>query len=249
MRETYALWITPDSLAKWVDEIGRPETRAEIEPPLREYVATACRPLLSLPSSERPNLPGHVVGHAIAGTESRLRMLFAIYAALGKDLNRFLDFATIIEHLVPDMRSRAAHLFEKTYIDCFEMGTRVYVRSVRRLMERLERAADQFVIPAEKAVSWYELCHVSACLDLCATSVLYFLEEDGAPDRAAVPEELCFLMKEYALSYGANIQLLLSPRGSGRENKDAGLTAEDQRWDRDFCRLGMPALNEHLKAS
>lgn len=241
---TYAPWLTPGMAHRMAGEFAVQQQLGELVRLAENYVATACRPVLDLPHSARPELPDRVIEHAVASTDARMSLLLGALRLLG--LRRFLDLGTLIEAWLPEFRARAAPLFAPDYVACFEMGARIYVNALRRMIAAIARHGAVPAPTADKVQVWYEFFHVASCLDLSATAVLWYIEADAAPERAAIPEELCYLVKEFALSYGALMQLLLQRDVRSRASAAEQPTEEDVHWDRDFCSLTLPDLRRHL---
>lgn len=246
MKEAYALWLTPEKLQGWAEKFEAPGVFEEIEGALNSFLDLGCKPLLALPESERTNLLRHVLQFIPATFSARLRFNFLVIQALEADLDEIVDFATRSGGLVTDFRSDAAHLIDRRYMDCFEMGTRVYTRAQRMALLQFGKHADAPPVPPEKISAWYQLIHSAACLDLCATSVLLYLEENDLAASPAIPEELCFFVKEFALSYAASVMEILPPRRERSGHVEVEMTPEDRRWDRDFCALNLPDLAKSL---
>lgn len=245
---TYAPWLTPGMAHRMAGEFAVHQQLGELVQLAENYVATACRPVLELPPSARPELPDRVIEHAIASTDARMALLLGALRFLGGDLRRFLGAGTLIEAWLPEFRARAAPLFAPDYVACFEMGTRIYVDALRRMIADVARHGAVPAPTAGQVHVWYEFFHVASCLDLSATAVLWYIEADAAPERAAIPEELCYMVKEFALSYATLMQLLLRRDARPRAVAAEQPTSEDLRWDRDFCSLTLPDLRRHLAA-
>src|SRR5579864_7429231 len=208
MRENCALWMTPKSIDRLADHIPNKEIVAAIRAALEEYLSVACKPLLATPTSEVERLPDYVTRFAIAGTEARMRLVSLTILGLGDDAKKFLDFSAILLNAVPEVRELAAHLFERQYLECFEMGIRVYVRSLQSFLRVIRPGKPEITIRSEHRQKFYEWVYIASCLDICVTSILWYLEEDISPSRASIAQELCFLLKEYALAYGAIVRVI-----------------------------------------
>jgi len=250
---TYSPWVTPRSLDAWQPPVTTLPTFPRLRSALDEYIAVACRPLAGLSPSERPVLGDHVVRYVMAGTDARWRMVLALDELLSDEPRGFLGLVEDTQSWLPDIRARAGSVFAPDYVGCLEMGLRLHVRTVRHLVASAKRPQQAPAELLDRIGSFYELQHAGMCLDLCATTVLWYLDSGPSAGTAAIPEELCFLVKEYGVAHAARARLVfptVARSGKGgplsRSTRTAMPTAEDRRWDRQYAELALRGLRRLL---
>lgn len=247
MRESLALWLTPRGLQRLAQLVHKSDCLAHAEQAASTYIEVACKPLLSLKPEERADLASHVVRYAIAGDESRLKVALALLEVLDGNAATYLNFAGRFEEFISEFKASSAGVFAPNYIECFEMGARVYSKAIRRVASALPRL--ESTVTADKAPTWYEWRHVASCLDLCATAVLWYLDE-GKKDRSKeIPQTLCVYVKELGLAHAAIVHELLSAPEEPRRKRQADLKGQDHTWDMEFLSLSLPDLRTHLSST
>jgi hypothetical protein len=134
---TYSPWVTPRSLDDWLasgDSLpGFPRLRAAVD----DYIEVACRPLASLPLSERAVVGDHVVRHAIAGTDARWRVVLALDEFTSGDPKWLVRLGERLHEGLPRLRASAGRVFARDYVGCLEMALRVHWRTLRQLIAAL----------------------------------------------------------------------------------------------------------------
>jgi hypothetical protein len=219
---------------------------------LDEYISVACRPLVALPVTELANLSDHVVRYAIDGTNARWRIALALDDFTSGEPQRFLRLVEHMDEWLPDLRKQARVIFRSDSIGCLEMGLRIHLRTLRHLIairKHLRHVQGEF---PEQIGLYYELLHSGMCLDLCVTTVLWYLDGNPSVQTAIIPEELCFLVKEYSLINSAVARLVFPANSRVRQNipsiekETAVSSVTDRQWDREFCDLALPDLQVHI---
>lgn len=235
MRATLTLWATPQTLRDALRDGISPEAIEDVTARLKAYVDAACKPLLRRPPGDVTDLVRGVEQQALRTMDLRLDYLSALARSITgpEQLERALFAAG---RALTDFREAARHLLDQGALECFEMGTRINMRGLARVL-KYAREHPEPPFRSDQRSLWYSWMHVSSCLDLCVMSVLVYIEEDRSVERAAVAGELCWLVKELALAWGA-LEARLLPRGSGtRESVTAELSAADVAWDTAFSNV------------
>lgn len=201
------MWLTPAGVDRFAERAGRPEILTEVRPLILRYVDQACRPLLALPPGQRSELAAPIKHSARESLGLRLEILTRTAKAL-TDGSELEDLATDgFRGVLREFRQRAEPLFSPEFVGCFELGIRTHVRTIRRFVQLPEEQRDPVL-----ARAGFRLLELASYLDLCVTSVLVFLEESPSAERAAIPEELCFHVKELALLQAGELNAQLLPK-------------------------------------
>ncbi len=245
MQPTVPLWTTPSI----VHDIARKRHvfANELEDfavKLQSYIDLACKPLLATDPKLLPVLRHTVTKYAIASWQPRAGLIIALDRIVRANVE-LLDEIAAAEAVEPDLRSAVARVLTSEAIENFEMGTRINQGLLPNLLKRL-RDADVRQEAAANWGEWYGWMHISSCLDLSATSVLWYMAEDRDPARARVAGELCFLVRELALMHAARAHKLLGRPAGRRKAVAARLSAADRGWDTEFATAAFRSVSAQL---
>ena len=244
MKEAFGLWLTPSRVHAIASLLRSTDCASQAEQYAAEYVEIACRPLLALKASDVPRLSSEVIRCAIAGNEPRLRATLAMFEAFNGHANAWQGLLDKIEDSVPDLQRQTRPQLAPEYAACFDFGARVYFKAIKRVTTSPQRLKS--ALTADRAHLWYHWLHVASCLDLCATTVLIYLDEEGRSGSREIVENLCVNTKELGLTYGAILQMLLESSLTPNKARPAKASKADLRWDLDFTNLNLPDFRANL---
>lgn len=248
METSLAVILPPREIQKRLEDEGGQFAEAALRT-LNAYIESACRPLLSLSEDRRLRLSEDVVRLFAGSQPAHERLGAALYEIYGRRPWALAALAEVLNGQLERFRDLSKGLFREDFIGCFEMGTRVYASSIKLLAKLAERKVLQQELPREKLEYWLSSYLSVGCLDLAHMTVWLYLDEARDPRKSAIPEELCYLVKKYAIEHAGFLRTMLLPdRKKVSESTDiALLSPEDSASDRSFANMALYALRTAMR--